>query len=277
MRVNLENFVGKTYNKLTIISPIYGDKTNKYYHRFECICECGNKTIVGKSNLIRGHTTSCGCSLSSWAKEHIKKINISGIAHTKNAIEKRRTKTIKLEPVGTIFGRLTVVESYVAEPDDKKKVNRCICKCECGTNIDVPVNTLRTGHTKSCGCLHDDLFEKTAKNYLRKKRIEKGLSPDIPIQSENTRERALFVSTVGKETKERDNYTCYLCGIRGGWLESHHLTLWSKDKENRFNPKNIATLCRDCHINKVHRGSSQSDPDPELTNFLLEKIASKYE
>jgi hypothetical protein len=275
-KIDLDNFVGQKFNNLTVIGVVPGNRENKYYHRFKCLCDCGETTIVGKSNIVRGHTKSCGCLQSNFAKEHIKKVNESGVNRTVEVYKKKTLSIARLEPVGSVFGRLTVTKSYLESLPNGKHLNMSTCLCECGNEVNLKINTLRTGHTKSCGCLHDELFLKTAENYIKKRRVDSGRDPDIPIGDKNTQDRSLFVNTVGKETKERDDYTCLLCSTRGGWLESHHITLWSKDDENRFNPKNIATLCKDCHINKVHKGNSHGDPDIELTAVLIEKVAAKY-
>lgn len=51
--------IGDIYNNLTVISFSH---SNKQYAKFyECICTCGNLTIVNQSKLKSGHTTSCGC------------------------------------------------------------------------------------------------------------------------------------------------------------------------------------------------------------------------
>lgn len=50
-----------------------------------------------------------------------------------------------------------------------------------------------------------------------------------------------------KKVMERDNYTCDICGIRGGDLNAHHLNSYDWDKENRTNPMNGITLCVNCH------------------------------
>jgi thymidylate synthase ThyX len=46
---------------------------------------------------------------------------------------------------------------------------------------------------------------------------------------------------------ERDNYTCRLCGRRGGALEGHHiLPVWSRP-DLVCELSNLATLCEECH------------------------------
>ena len=55
---------------------------------------------------------------------------------------------------GQKFGFLTVVEK--GEPYIKpsgKKISTWACKCDCGKQITVRTEYLRSGHTQSCGCL----------------------------------------------------------------------------------------------------------------------------
>ena len=46
---------------------------------------------------------------------------------------------------------------------------------------------------------------------------------------------------------KRDDWTCKMCGKRGGDLEANHIKRFADFKELRFNLKNGVTLCRGCH------------------------------
>lgn len=71
-------------------------------------------------------------------------------------------KKITLDPIGEIYGRLTVV-SEVARKNPRKR--RFQCKCTCGNETEVDLNKLRTGYTRSCGCLHLETIAKNLANH----------------------------------------------------------------------------------------------------------------
>ena len=65
--------------------------------------------------------------------------------------------------------------------------------------------------------------------------------------SSNRLERKRFRREIQKKVFERDNYTCQICGIRGGYLQVDHIQSWADYIELRFEMKNLRTLCMDCH------------------------------
>lgn len=46
---------------------------------------------------------------------------------------------------------------------------------------------------------------------------------------------------------KRDNWTCWICEIKGGSLHAHHLFSYAKFPELRFKINNGLTLCMFCH------------------------------
>ena len=118
------NLSGQRFGRLTAIKP-----TTERRHRavvWECICDCGKTTYVTTQNLTSGGTKSCGCL---------------------NADIKR--KTIK-DLSGMKFGKLTVIKAT-----DLRDNGRVVweCKCDCGNEALVIGTNLKSGSTRSCGCL----------------------------------------------------------------------------------------------------------------------------
>ena len=56
--------------------------------------------------------------------------------------------------MGRVYGELTVVEILAPDGSGKKK---CLCRCSCGNVCRVSLSNLKTGHTRSCGCLTERL------------------------------------------------------------------------------------------------------------------------
>ena len=58
----------------------------------------------------------------------------------------------KDEMIGKTFGSLTVVKKLPKNPELVSRCVRYLCVCQCGKEIEANGNSLRTGHTTSCGC-----------------------------------------------------------------------------------------------------------------------------
>ncbi len=66
-------------------------------------------------------------------------------------------------------------------------------------------------------------------------------------QSKDRIERVKFGKTIQKKVFERDDYTCQLCGERGGKLQVDHIQSWAEYIELRFDINNCRTVCMACH------------------------------
>lgn len=64
---NKPDEIGKRYGRLTVLNMAARGNSNEL--RWNVVCDCGKTLIVSASNLITGHTKSCGC----WRKEFKKK------------------------------------------------------------------------------------------------------------------------------------------------------------------------------------------------------------
>lgn len=64
-------------------------------------------------------------------------------------------------PVGERFARWVVLDE---KPTRQNQLNYWVCRCDCGTERAVRPYRLRTGESKSCGCLHREIMRKTRGN-----------------------------------------------------------------------------------------------------------------
>lgn len=65
-----------------------------------------------------------------------------------------------IDLTGQKFGRLTVIKMVEnVKTKNGKSKGQCLCECECGNIIKVPSSTLKSGNTKSCGCLKKEKIQ----------------------------------------------------------------------------------------------------------------------
>ena len=58
-----KDLTGNKYERLTVVSQgeDYYTPDGLKYSRWNCVCECGNETLVHGTSLSTGNTKSCGC------------------------------------------------------------------------------------------------------------------------------------------------------------------------------------------------------------------------
>ena len=115
-----ENLIGQKFNHLTVIE-LDEEKTNQTKRTYWiCECDCADHTRLSvlASNLKRNNSTKC---------KYCKAENL----------------------IGQTFNQLTVI-SRIIDENDKVMWK---CQCTCGNTVIVRGDSLKSGHTKSCGCL----------------------------------------------------------------------------------------------------------------------------
>lgn len=67
------DLTGQKFGKLEVLKYVGLSKFKAA--TWECLCECGNKTIVNSNALRTGHTQSCGCSRKESTRAWLLKYN----------------------------------------------------------------------------------------------------------------------------------------------------------------------------------------------------------
>jgi len=67
------------------------------------------------------------------------------------------------------------------------------------------------------------------------------------IRPKSKRARDKFRREMQGKVFERDDYTCQICGERGGDLQVDHIQSWADYPELRFKMDNCRTVCMSCH------------------------------
>ena len=100
---------------------------------------------------------------------------------------------------------------------------------------------------QGCGCFYCGREEAARKNSGSNNKSWKG-----GITSENNKIRTSKEMDKWKYSVfKRDSYTCQRCNRRGGDLNAHHILNFAEYPNLRFDIKNGATLCVDCHSAKI--------------------------
>lgn len=76
-------------------------------------------------------------------------------------------KRLKYDMTGWIMKDHGIPDSKITVlklDDDKPKYINWICQCECGKIFSTRGTAIRSGKTKSCGCLHSSISSKIGKN-----------------------------------------------------------------------------------------------------------------
>lgn len=129
-----EDLIGMTFGRLTVVeyAEDYVEPNGTHRKRCKCLCECGGEKTAQVKDLKSGKTKSCGC------------LSVD--------LNKSRRKFNNLE--GEKFGKLRVlsrVEDYVNSKGHHYFKWKCIC--DCGNEVEVLERSLKSGNSKSCGCL----------------------------------------------------------------------------------------------------------------------------
>lgn len=121
MAKNIDDYLNKKYNMLTIIKRVSNYKDGSIM--VECVCECGKVKNIVLSKVLNGKTKSCGCIYNHRMKE---------------------------SAIGKKYNKLTVKEFHSI----KNERLMFKFKCDCGNEKVSSLSEVKNGSIKSCGCMY---------------------------------------------------------------------------------------------------------------------------
>lgn len=145
MKMPVKNEINNRYGRLVVLSR--AENNHRGDAQWLCQCDCGKQVVVKGISLRSGHTQSCGCL----QKEAVSR---QGIKNTESLI-------------GEKFGKLTVIDRISGTKDNRGK---WICSCECGGQTITTTDKLKSGKTRSCGCVKSHGEEQIA-SFLKENNI----------------------------------------------------------------------------------------------------------
>lgn len=166
----------------------------------------------------------------------------------------KRDIRLKEVEIGMKFGQLTLIEKYTKK-GTKQKYTYFKCKCDCGNLSESLWLNIRSGATKSCGCL----VKKNGNNW----RLEPGISVFNSIFSNykgNAKRRNIEFNLTKKQFEEIINQNCNYCGDppKEGWSRFNNGNYIYNGVDRIDNTKgyileNCAPCCKFCNTMKLDK------------------------
>lgn len=136
-----KDIVGKKFNRLVVIESLYGSKV-------KCMCDCGNYIEASTTDVLSGHTRSCGCLQKENASRAVTK-DFTGVISTRGVMMLHR--------------------------HSKNKTGQWLWECECGLCgkhfVALPAKVIN-GHISSCGCRKQSSREQYIEHILVRENID---------------------------------------------------------------------------------------------------------
>lgn len=220
---------------------------------WNCVCDCGETTVVSAMLLRLGKTQSCGCL-------HREVVS----------------NTFSKDLTGTVINELTVLERL---PRNFGKHTRYRCLCSCGKETTVSVANLVSGSIKACGHLHVKPDIPTWESYI----AEVGETKHDSFSARRMSFRNKRVHTLRRQVLSRDSNRCILCGATGV-LNVHHVYPFSTNPKLAHSTDFMVALCARSKWEKInpsapkchdlaHKNNLRGPVDSEIQQRCLEYLA----
>lgn len=274
--------IGLKFNKLQIVDIGMIGKNKETVRKYKCLCDCGQIKYADLNSLKVGSTVSCGCGkIKDIAGQTFGKLQVLEFVKTNhkqarwkckcscgniviingNHLRMKRTKSCgrcdERKMIGRKYGRLTVVE-FVGMQKNKSLY---LCECECGITKEILGKRLKSGHTKSCGCIHKEMVGEAHHNW----------NPNLTDEDRNKSRSQPEYILLRQNVFKRDNYTCQITGKTRCILNMHHINGYSWDIKGRLDPNNCITISEKVHKEFHNIYGRGKNTKKQFLKFLEEK------
>ena len=122
-----------------------------------------------------------------------------------------------IDLTGQKFGKLTAL--YRGEKAERGRSVKWYCPCDCGNYCWIGSNALRTGNSKSCGCLKKETSAKSGrKNKGRRKRFNSFEFMDDCVIGYDNKGNSFYIDT---EDLDKVQKYCWYKSKDGYWMSSY--------------------------------------------------------
>lgn len=240
-------YIGKKFGNLTILERAIVERGPSYI----CLCDCGNRTTVRLSHLLSGgtgRTVSCGCHRRKMGKEML--------------AQNTRNGEIRVFPEGR-YGRWAVLREGNSKRSKAGKLERhFICRCDCGTERSVSMDSLLKGTSKSCGCLHKEISREQAKRLFTTHGNSKERWYLNYLQRRHRESLVRWTPEMDKCLRKLQP-VCVVCGSDNELAIDH---VHPVSRGGQLRPGNAVILCKSCNSAKREHTLN------ELPKTVAEKI-----
>jgi hypothetical protein len=106
------------------------------------------------------------------------------------------------------------------------------------------------------------------KNSASKQRIPLNEWKGFVFEFEDPKRSKFKLGKFNLKVFQRDNFTCKICGKRGGELNAHHLNNWKQFPIERYKISNLVTLCKSCHRSFHSEYGTRNNIKEQFEEFL---------